>query len=476
MSEDTNLYKQLVLNADSLGNALDYAVQSDPVFGLLYGKRPEFDPYRAYKIIKNDPIVKGAIISVVDKFMLSGWKVKPLTSKSLSSSDTSTSDSPKDAEATDKLRELRFDRLIRRMLTQALIFKNAYIEVVKKRGEVIDLNILETSFMKINSKRNGDVVSYSQYVGNVSTHNLPEWNEEEIVHFKLDEMNTNAWADSDFMVLYETVLMKDYIRQFLVWVAATNQMRPVISVESKLTSQKAQDFVSWLKATERDLRKPIIVEGKTQVQPLYDIAASGGTLMDIMNWCDSQILIILQVPPIAVGQADKTGRSNSVEQNQGFDIRIRGIQIALEDLFTYDLLPKMGYDKLQFKFDTLDFQRTKDIIDMIQVAKNAMMTDEAVAELMDKVGLSFETEAIFKDPVLEAQKMAEASGQFQNSTRDANGNPGKPKTGNEGMIGGKDKNQMPSRVGNGSGPSKKTLVVKNAFSDTELSPNPEWLI
>jgi SAM-dependent methyltransferase len=31
---------------------------------------------------------------------------------------------------------------------------------------------------------------------------------------------------------------------------------------SKLNNTKAQDFLSWLKATEKDLRRPIILEGK----------------------------------------------------------------------------------------------------------------------------------------------------------------------------------------------------------------------
>jgi hypothetical protein len=462
---DTNLYKQLVLNADSLGNALDYAVQSDPQFGLLYGKRPEFDPWRAYRVIKNDPVVKGALISIVDKFMLSGWRLEGRDSKS------------RQKEAESKLKELRFDRLLKRVLTQALIFKNAYVEVVKKRSEVIDLNVLETSFMKINTKMNGDVLSYSQYVGNVGTHNLPEWEEEEIVHIKIDEMNTNAWSDSDFMVLYETVLIKDYLRQFLLWVATTNQMRPVISVENKLSATKAQDFVSWIKATEKDLRKPIIVEGKTTVQPLYDIAASGGSLLDILKWCDSQILILLQVPPIVVGQADKTGRSNSVEQNAAFDTRIRALQVCMEDLFTYDLLPKMGYNKVAFKFNTLNFQRTKDIIDMVQVAKNALMSDDAIIELMDKVGLSFDTEDIFKDPAEEAMKLAQANGTFQKNTAGPDGKPGK--TGNEGMTGGKDKDLMPSRTRQNDNTISKANtreMVRNSFSDTELAPKREWLM
>lgn len=428
----TESQTQLVQNADSLGNALDYSVQSDAQFGLLYGKRPQFDPYKAYNIIKNDPVVKGAVISLVDKFMLSDWRIEAIDSRS------------RKKEAESKLKELRFNKFLRNYLIQALIFKNAFGEIVKKGDEVIDLNVIETAFMKINTKTNGDVLSYSQYVGNVSTHNLPEWTPEEIVHFKLDEMNTNAWADSDMQVLYDTVMIKDYARQFVLWLFSSNQLRPVISVESKMNTTKAEDFLSWLKATERDLRRPIILEGKVTVQALYDFSKSGSTIKEYLDWCDSQILQVLQVPPIQMGKADATGRSNSVEQNAAGDIRIRGIQIQLEDLFTYDLFPKLGYDKCSFKFNTLDFSRLKEVIDMVQVAKNAMMSDDAISELMRKSGLTFETEEIFKDPVEEANKMAQANGTFQKNTLGPDGK--QIKTGNEGSVGNKSADLAPSRV------------------------------
>lgn len=453
----TELVKQdLVLNADSLGNVLDYAVQTEPAFGVLYGKRPEFDPWKAYRIIKNDPVVKGSVISLVDKFMMSGWHC---TDKDYDLSFLDDGEEPEDVEgkspedAEKLLKQLRFDRFIRRYVTQAIIFKNAYGEIVNKSKEPVDLNVLETSFMKINTQINGDIRSYSQYVGNVSIGNLPEWKPEQIVHFKLDEMNTNAWADSDLMVLYETVLVKDYIRQFLLWTASTNQMRPVISVEAKLSATKAADFVSWLKATEKDLRKPIITEGKTTVQPLYDISKSGGSLLDIINWCDNQILILLQVPPIAVGKADQSGRSNSVEQYSALDTRIRAIQVNLEELFTNDLLPKLGFSKVEFKFNTLDFKRIEALINVVQVAKNAMMSEDAIRELMAKNGLEFETDKLFDDPLPMAGNSS-------------------VKTGNEGSIGNKDKNQMPSRKAQ-SGPISKAntkTMVRNT------APNPRWII
>ena len=412
--------KQLISNAGSFGNALDYTVQSDPSFGLLYGKRPQFDPWRAYQIIKNDPVVKGAVLSIVDKFLGSTWRIESLDSRSFKK------------EAMAKLEEMRFNRMLKNMLIQALIFKNVFLEVVKEGETPKDINVLETSFMKINTKTNGDVISYSQYVGNVSTQNLPEWLPDEICHWKLDEMNTNAWSDSDLMVLYDTIMIKDYARQFILWLFSSNQLRPVISVESKMNNTKAQDFLSWLKATEKDLRKPIILEGKVNINALYDFSKQGGTVRDFMDWCDSQILQLLQVPPIAMGKADQSGRSNGTVQTGEMSVRIRSLQLSLEDFFTYDLLPKLGYKKLRFRFNTLDFAQTKEVIDMVQVAKNAQMSDEAIQELMEKNGLNFETDKLFNDPVEMAGAMADATNKDVGS-------------GNEGSLGHKDSDQMPSR-------------------------------
>ena len=167
-SKEGNIYSELVgqnliLNADSLGNALDYAVQTEPAFGVLYGKRPEFDPWKAYRIVKNDPVVKGAVITLVDKFLMSGWHCddKDWDDAKFDSGNDSDEESKSPDNAEKKLKQLRFDRFLRIFVTQALIFKNSYGEIVRKSKEPVDLNVLETSFMKINKQINGDVSSYS---------------------------------------------------------------------------------------------------------------------------------------------------------------------------------------------------------------------------------------------------------------------------------------------------------------------------
>ena len=188
--------------------------------------------------------------------------------------------------------------------------------------------------------------------------------------------------------LYETVLLKDYIRQWISWFFGTNQMRPVFNFKNKNTSQKVAEFVSWLEASSKNLKKPILTEGEMTVQSLMSFGPEGQAILDMLQWCDEQILILLQVPPISVGKPDNSGRSNSVEQGSSLSTRIKNVQYILEDLFSYDLFPKMGFEKNDFKFGSIDFGMTARVMETVQIMKNSMFTDEAITEFLTALGVS----------------------------------------------------------------------------------------
>ncbi|HEY9704667.1 MAG TPA: phage portal protein [Allocoleopsis sp.] len=451
---------ELISNANSLGFVIDYTNSSPTHYGVVIGRTPEFNSSTALKIIKNDPTVKAAIITLVDKTLESGWKLTGKDSRSFVK------------DANSKLEDLRFNTIIRQYLFNAFLYNNAFLEIVKKsRGEVTDLNVLETTLMEIISEDNGDVKGYKQTpVKGIK--NPPYWDKDKICHFRVNPISTNVWAESDFQVLYETVLLKDYIRQWLAWFFGTNQMRPVFNFEQPITKDKAADFASWMKACEKDLKKPFMTQGKVTAQALYSFAEEGKTIQDVLNWCDEQILMLLQVPPIAVGKADSSGRSNSVEQYSALNTRIKSIQSALADLFTYDLLPKIGFEKVRFEFSSQDLQTTKQIFETVQIMKNSMFTDEAINEYLQSQGIIFNSKTLFKDPAEEAMKMAEASGKFM-TNKDVG-------TGNEGMLGNKSADSAPSRQRQGSSfneANKRPQIVKNSNPfNSSLSPSPSWVI
>ena len=437
---------ELVENANSKGLVPDYYSASVIDHLGVMGRYPAFDPNLALKIIRNDPVVKAALVTVVDKILETEWRIEAEDKKS------------RKKELESKLRETKFNMVLRKAVMNLLLYKNAFIEIVKKGDELTDLNVLEYTLMKINSKDNGDIIGYYQEVGAVKQN--PIWTPDKIVHLKLDELTNNVFSDDDIRVLYDTVLIKDYVRQWIQWFFGTNQMRGLYVIKSGANKTKVADFLSHLKASEKDKAKPVIVEGDVIYQKLNSFADEGKTIQDVLNWCDEQILMLLQVPPIAVGMPDQSGRSNSVEQYTALNTRIVSIQHVLEDYFNYDLFPKIGFGKNKFKFGILDMTARKKVFEIVEIMKNCTFSDEAIIEYMHSQNIIFETKEVFKSP------------------EDMLAMQGGPVQGMEGSVGQKSQDSAPSRrrqdaTGNSTISKKNTTaMVKNSDDEVVVSDNP----
>jgi hypothetical protein len=375
--------KETVANANSSGLIKDFYSKSSALNRTL-GRKADFNVNTALKIIKNDPVIKGAMITMTDRVMETPWQIVGVDKRS------------KKVTLERQLEDLRFNTLLRKVIMNMVLYGNAFVEVVKKKGKVTDLNILETTHMEILSKDNGDITGYQQVVGGVKGSPIL-WNPEQVVHFKLTEITTNVWGEVDIESIYDTVLIKDGVRNWIRWFFQTNQSRGFYNIKSA-NSTKVKDFLSHLKASEQDLTKPIIAQGEVTFQILRSFAEEGKSMQDVMLWCDTQMLALLQVPPIAIGFPDQSGRSNSVEQNAALSTRIKSVHNILEDTITYELFPRMGNNKVYFEFGTLDNKSMKSIMETVKIMRDAGMTDEAVTEWLITENIIFKTNEIFKEP------------------------------------------------------------------------------
>lgn len=372
--------KDLLENSNSKGVIIDYFGTNSSSY--KQDKKPVFDTSLALKIIQNDPIVKAAIITLVDKTLESDWEIYGKDKRSSKS------------EAEDKLCDLRFNSVLRKIVFNLGLYGNAFIEIVKKGGKVTDLNVLETTFMSIISDDNGNITGYEQNIGPKKI----QWTPDRIVHYKMTDITTNVWGDVDLQSVYETILLKEAIRNWMTWFFTTNQSRGMYNIKGANT-EKVKAFLSYLKASEKDYGKPVIAEGEVVYSLLRNFAEEGKDIDKILSWCDSQILALLQVPPIAVGMPDASGRSNSVEQFKALNIRVNSIQNIIADVNTYDLFPKIGYDKLEFEFCVIDAEQMKRNMEVIVMMSNSGFTNEAKIEFLKEQGVTFETENVFNDPM-----------------------------------------------------------------------------
>jgi hypothetical protein len=447
--------KEVIENANSTGYIIDYYGQG-PGFSMMQylGRGPDFNPNTALKIIRNDPTVKGAVVTLTDKVMEAGWGISGIDKRS------------RERVLEKKLKEVKMDTVIRKVISNLILYNNAFIEIVMKGDEVTDLNVLETTLMKITAKDNGDVINYYQEVGGRKTY--PTWTPDKIVHIKIDELTTGVWSDLSIQSLYDTVILKDSIRQWLGWFFQTNQMKGLYAVESA-SDPKMKEFLSYLKAAEKDPTKPIIVTGKVTYQTLNAFADTGKSVLDLLRWCDEQLLEVLQTSPIAMGLPDASGRSNSAEQGKWINVRVKAIHNVLEEAFTYDLFKKINFGKVEFSFGVVDSLLVTDVLDNVQKMRNAMFTEEAIMEYLDSLGIVFKTSSVLKNPEQIAMEQAEQNASLSNKAVG---------TGKEGMIGNKSADSAPSRMRQSNNDVSKAnkSVVKNAEDDDEEDDPEDFIL
>lgn len=414
MDEDVS---HIIANADSKGVILDYfSLSGIPQVDGVLGRSPRTDPAIALKLVRQDPVVRSSVIKLVDKANESGWRLQAM--------DGNKKSSIKKLE--QKLKETRFNRLLRKIMFNLIMYNNAFVEVRKSGGELKELNLLETEYMKIDADQHGNIRGYYQQVGLIEGY--PRWKPEEVVHFKLDDFTTNVWSEFNIEAIYETVLIKDYCRQFLLWFHKTNQMRPVLAVEDT-HKDRMLEFVAYLKAAEYNIGKPIPVEGKLTVTSLQDPSKIIPSVMSVIAWANGEIRQLLQVPEIAAGINDASGRAAGAEQREYINTRIFNIHTLMEDDITYDLFPKIGYDRVEFVYGILDETVRTRVFETALTMRQAQFTPEAIQEYLEDQGVVFNT----PDVLLSMEDIAQMSNKQLG-------------TGNEGIKGNASADAAPSRA------------------------------
>jgi hypothetical protein len=375
----------IILNEESAGYIQSYLdFFASPSKLNVAGQQSPFNYERAREVVQNDPVVKAAMIGMVDKVCEGGWRLD---------------ERQKGAQLSvyeSRLRKYRFNNTLRKAVYNLLFYNNVFVEIINQEGLLKYANVLEGQFMRIKSEPNGDIIGYYQE-GIGPENELPSWTPEQITHIKLDDYTTNVWSEFNMEALYETILIKDAIRVWLHWFYKTNQLKPVISVSEDATEDEFLSFLAYIKSASTSHHdKPIPVKGKVEVKPLYEF--QGKPILDVLEWCDRQILSLLQMPPIGVGIGNESGRADAAEYRPYLNTRVRAIHNVLEEAFTYDLFPKSGLSSCSFAFGVLDETVRRDIFETVEVMRRAQFSEGAIAEYLKSQGVVFDTDKIFVPP------------------------------------------------------------------------------
>jgi len=349
----------------SRGVIKDYYNSGTSLQKGMQGLLPKFDRDKVLEDIRTDSTVISAITTLVDKSLENGWRLEGKDKKSNLKTNT------------EKLKEMRFNKLLRQILYNIYAYNNAFIENVKDgNGNVKELHLLETTTTEPLATEHGEIVGYIQ--NNVK--GGQEWTPDQVTHIAVNTLTTGIWGEIDLQSVHTSVLIKQYVMAYIGWLTGTNQLRGFYNIKDA-SDNNVKDLISHLRKLETDINKPLVAAGEIEYTLLRDFA-EGSTLLEVMTFCDNNIRTLLQVPPISLGQPDSSNRSNSDTQEGSLYTRIKSIFMLVEDSFDYDLFPKIGMGKTHFVFNPVNRIAVSRIIENAMKLKEMNVEDSVMEEYL----------------------------------------------------------------------------------------------
>lgn len=373
---------------------------------------PKFSFTAVMELVDKDPVARGALNHFVDKCLEGDFVI--LKKKTLEY----------DKEFQQKLlydHDFRTG-FLRKVFLIGKMYQNVFAEIVRNGdGSLKELNVLDPSSVEAITKPNGDLLRLRGTIPDPTTGQHPYWEESEIVWFKFND-RTQGYAPVDMQSLWETLLIKDYIRKYVAWLWKTGQYRVLYAFKAA-SDQDINNFIAYAKKIDQNFQAPMILKGELDIKMLRDIKETDG-IERLLKYWDNQTLIAMRVPPNDAGIPDASGRSNADAQTNNLATTVTSMKTVIADTINTRLFPAISKGNNILRFSPLDRFAEKQVFEVLQLMQSLGFSHDAMQEYLTDKGMVFATDKLF------------------NETFDVTANP-------------RAKDMAPSRLGKGTGEGNK---------------------
>ncbi len=412
----------LIKRANSKQHLIDYYWNSSGATVL-----PDFSFDEVMNLIDNDAIATAAVQAFVDKVVEGEWSIVNWKNKKY------------DESTENNLRyKHKFDSKILRMAAKVgKLFKNVFLEIVRDEDGVTpkDYNILDSTNIDPQTKPNGDPEKYRTKVVNSINGEYGTWVEKDIVWMKFDSIK-NGWAPVDIKALYTVLMQKRFINRFITWAWETGQYRVVHNFKT-VNDDVVQDFIAYNSKVDNDFTKPFLASGE-YVHSLLRSMEEIENLELYLKYLNSQIVILLRVPPIDIGIPDASGRSNADAQSNSFATHIQSFKQVITDGIN-EMFVKVNKGNNAIMFGPTDRFAEKMVFEVCLTMKQIGFTDSAIQEYLYDKGMVWSTTKMF-----ETHEDSKSGNKYETSSVEEASLP-------------EDLSKYPSRSGKSIGESNKTI-------------------
>lgn len=369
--------------------------------------------------VSTDPDLAAGMRKFVDNLLIE----MPLIIKTAKSK---VADSTVDTY-NQELRDVRFYRRMRNAAYSLLYNGNAFFEIRFTGKKLKELYNIDPDTMKIETNSAGEPIKYVQEIAGKKVEFMPE----EIVHLTIDHLETGEWGLAFLKPLSDALFRKQVAESYLAWLIENNKFSPLIAAKTSesMTIDELGRIRAEIEATSSDPNRYHFLNFEhTDTLEVIKLFTTED-FADINSYIDIQrsaILTVLQVPPIISGTVDNSNRSNSeIQARFVFLNTIKAFQNLVVEELNYEMLRKLNWKDVQFKFSETDARNETDVVKIAKSLKQDLnFTDEAVLEYLRKNGFKIpEVDKVFEDIVVEAE--VSNGGDFPSrEPRDKTGIPG----------------------------------------------------
>lgn len=312
------------------------------------------------EFIFNDPDLASNIRRFVDNVLIEAPRL-------VKTDDSKIADSTLKSY-NKQLEDVRFYRLLRAAIYQLLYNGNAFFEIKFSGKKLKEMYNIDPETVKIVVDEHGEPIKYIQSVsGSPEVIFYPD----EIIHISIDNLDSGIWGNSFISSLRDTLKRKEIAESYLQWLIQNNKFAPIVNVKAEILDdtywERVVNQINF-KSIDPDFVQVINTLPEESVDKIYLYTPE--YFDKILKYIDRQkekILAVLQVPPIISGIVDNSNRSNSeVQARLVFYNTIKAFQNILAEELNYEMLGKLKWTGVKFKFKSID-QRTD--IDSIKIAR-----------------------------------------------------------------------------------------------------------
>lgn len=380
MAKEKSISKAVTKNAESKAPLASF-VTADWAPTLV----PDFNLDQLIRLIDADPVASGALNHFVDKFIEGDYAI---IKRDTGKYDKKFED--------DLLYNHQFeDAILKRLALLGKLFNNVFIEIVRDEDGVTpkNLNVLDTTQVDAVTRPNGDLIRLKSKIPNPSTGEYAVWDREDLVWLKFGNRD-GGYAHIDGRALWGTLQAKGFVQRFVSWLWQTGQYRVVHNFTAS-DRKSLNDFVAMNKKTERDYTKPFLAGGEYKHTVLRDMVETQH-LVELLKYYDSQILILMRIPPIDAGIPDASGRSNADAQSNNLAAHIKSFKKTVT-AGVNELFKKMNKGNNAIVFAPNDKFEFKMVLENVQMMKAAGFEDDVITEYMRDNGVVWQASKVFTE-------------------------------------------------------------------------------